>query len=86
DSIPSVSESTSLAEVINRLENEELTRITVLSPAGAVAGVIDRGDIVRTVAQKLSLRISETEIKRTKEEGNFPPDLQLGVIAKSTIS
>jgi Zn-dependent protease/predicted transcriptional regulator len=86
DTIPSVSESTSLAEIINRLENEQLTKITVLSPAGAVAGVIDRGDIVRTVAQKLSLRISDAEIKRTKEEGNFPAGLQLGVIAKSTVN
>ncbi|HLP89737.1 MAG TPA: site-2 protease family protein [Nostocaceae cyanobacterium] len=83
DTIPTVSESTTLAEVINQLENDQLARITVLSPAGAVAGVIDRGDIVHTVVQKLNLRISEAEIKQIKEEGNFPPNLQLGIIAKS---
>ncbi len=82
--IPTVIESTSLAEVINQLENEQLPRITVLSPAGAVAGVIDRGDIVRGLAQKLNLRISDQEIKRIKEEGSYPAGLQLGVIAKST--
>jgi Zn-dependent protease/CBS domain-containing protein len=82
--IPSVSESTPLVEVINKLENQQLPRITVLSPAGAVAGIIDRGDIVRATAQKLKLRISDGEIKRIKQEGNFPPGLQLGVIAKST--
>ncbi|AFY35899.1 site-2 protease family protein [Calothrix sp. PCC 7507] len=84
--IPTVAESTSLAEVINRLENEQLPSITVLSPAGAVAGVIDRGDIVRTLAQKLNLPISEGEIKRIKEDGSYPPGLELGAIAKSTIS
>ncbi|ARV59766.1 site-2 protease family protein [Nostocales cyanobacterium HT-58-2] len=84
--IPTVSESTSLVEVINRLENEQLPRITVLSPAGAVAGVIDRGDIVKELAQKLNLRITEAEIKRIKEEGSYPPGLQLGVIAKSIIN
>jgi CBS domain-containing protein len=84
--IPNVAESTSLADVINKLENENLPRITVLSPAGAVAGVIDRGDIVRALAQKLNLRIADAEIKRIKEEGNYPPGLQLGVIAKSTTS
>jgi Zn-dependent protease/predicted transcriptional regulator len=82
--IPTVTESTSLAEVINKLENEHLPHITVLSPAGAVAGVIDRGDIVRSLAQKLNLPITEVEIKRIKEEGSYPPGLQLGVIAKST--
>lgn len=82
--IPSVTESTSLVEVINKLENEQLPRITVLSPAGAVAGVIDRGDIVRALAEKLNLRISDADIKRIKEDGTYPPGLQLGIIAKST--
>ncbi|MDZ8186906.1 MAG: site-2 protease family protein [Nostoc sp. ChiSLP02] len=82
--IPHVAESTSMAEVINKLENQHLPWITVLSPAGTVAGVIDRGDIVRALAQKLNLRISDAEIKRIKQEGSYPPGLQLGVIAKST--
>ncbi|MBU7583879.1 MAG: site-2 protease family protein [Nostoc sp. TH1S01] len=84
--IPTITESTAIAEVINKLENEQLQRITVLSPAGAVAGVIDRGDIVRAVAQKLSIPFTDVEIKRIKEEGSYPPGLQLGVIAKSTVN
>ncbi|MBD2494207.1 site-2 protease family protein [Nostoc sp. FACHB-280] len=84
--IPTVPESTAIAEVINKLENEQLPRITVLSPAGAVAGVIDRGDIVSAVAQKLSIPFTDVEIKRIKEEGSYPPGLQLGVIAKSTVN
>ncbi len=82
--IPTVSESSSLAVVINKMEIDHLPRITVLSPAGAVAGVIDRGDIVRALAQKLKLRITDAEIKRIKEEGSYPPNLQLGIVAKST--
>lgn len=82
--IPTVTESTSLADVINKLENEQLPRITVLSPAGAVAGVIDRGDVVRVLAKKLNLRITDAEIKQIKEQGSYPAGLQLGVIAKST--
>ncbi|MBF2017981.1 MAG: site-2 protease family protein [Rivularia sp. T60_A2020_040] len=84
DQIPTVKESMSLAEVIIKLEKEKLQRVTVLSPAGAVAGLIDRGDILRALAQKLNLRISDAEIKRVKEEGNYPPGLQLETIAKST--
>ena len=82
--IPHVTESTSLVEVINSMETQQLPWITVLSPAGAIAGIIDRGDIVRSLVQKLKLQISEAEIKRIKEEGNYPPNLQLGAIAKST--
>jgi CBS domain-containing protein len=83
NTIPTVVESTSLAEVIKKLETEQLPQITVLSPADAVAGVIDRGDIVQALAQRLNLPITAAEIKRIKEEGSFPPGLQLGVIAKS---
>jgi CBS domain-containing protein len=82
--IPTVTESTSLVEVINQLETQQLPRITVLSPAGAVAGLIDRSDIVRTLGQKLNLRITDAEIKRVKEEGSYPPGLELGAIAKAT--
>ncbi|MDH6099189.1 site-2 protease family protein [Anabaenopsis sp. FSS-46] len=81
--IPSVAESTSFAEVINKLENEHLPRITVLSPAGTVAGVIDRGDIVGELAQKLNLRLTDEDVQRIKEDGSYPPGLQLGTIAKS---
>ena len=84
DEIPTVEESTNLVEIITRLETEGLQRVTVLSPAGAVAGLIDRGDILRSLAQKLNLRIADADIKRVKEEGSYPPGLQLGTIAKST--
>ncbi|AFY56240.1 Zn-dependent protease [Rivularia sp. PCC 7116] len=81
--IPTVEESTNLVEVITKLEKENLQRVTVLSPAGAVAGLIDRGDILRSLAQKINLRISDADIKRVKEEGSYPPGLQLATIAKS---
>ncbi len=81
--IPTVAESSSLVEVINKLD-QQLPRITVLSPAGAVAGVIDRGDIVRALAEKLNLPFNDAQIKRIKEEGSYPPGLQLEAIAKAT--
>jgi Zn-dependent protease/CBS domain-containing protein len=84
--IPTLPESTCLAEVINKLENEHLSQITVLSPADTVAGIIDRGDIVRELAQKLKLPITNEEIKRIKQEGSYPPGLQLSAIAKSATS
>jgi Zn-dependent protease len=81
--IPTVSEASTLVEVINKLENEKLIRVTVLSPAGAVAGLIDRGDIIQALAKKVKLRISDAEIKQVKQNATYPAGLQLGVIAKS---
>lgn len=80
--IPTVEEKATLVEVINQMEMQNLPRITVLSPAGAVAGVIDRGDIVRALTQKLNLQISDVAIKLIKDEGSYPPSLKLPEIAK----
>lgn len=82
--IATVEEKTPLVEVIKRLESSQLNRLTVLSPAGTVAGVIDRGDIVRAVATKLKLPITEVEIKRVKAESSYPHGLQLPAIAQAT--
>jgi len=82
--IATVEEKTSLVEVIKTLEARPLNRLTVLSPAGTVAGVIDRGDIVRAVATKLNLPITDAEIKRIKAEGSYPQALQLPAIAQAT--
>jgi Zn-dependent protease/CBS domain-containing protein len=81
--IVSLLEKAPLLEAINALEIHQLKYITVLSPAGAVAGIIDRGDIVRTVAAKLKLPFSEADIKRIKLEGTYPPTLPLQSIAKN---
>ena len=83
DEIPSVAESTPLKQVVVQLEAESLRRITVLSPAGAVAGVIDRGDVLRALGERLNLPIPADLIRRIKEEGVYPPGLQLEAIAKS---
>ncbi len=82
--IATVEEKTSLLAAINTLESCQLKRLTVVSPAGTVAGIIDRGDLVRAVANKLNLPIPESEIKRTKAEGKYPQNLQLETIAKAS--
>ena len=82
--IPTLKETSTLVEVINKMENEQLIRVTILSPADAVAGVIDKGDIVKILAKKLKLRISDVEIKQIKQDGIYPSGLQLAALAKST--
>lgn len=80
--IPHVQEETPMNEVIRQLEESAVSRLTVLTPADAVAGTVDRGDIVRALAKKMNFRISEAIIQRIKEEGSYPAGLQLAAIAK----
>ncbi|GAB4159447.1 MAG: site-2 protease family protein [Cyanobacteria bacterium J069] len=81
--IPSVAEASPLSDAIDKLETLSLKRITVLSPAGAVAGVLDRGDIVRAVAKQLKVPVPDALIARIKEDGVYPPGLPLPAIALS---
>jgi hypothetical protein len=71
--------------VIEKLEAEGLPFITVLSPAEAVSGIIDRGDIVRTIGEKMQWQIPPEEIRRIKEEGTFPATFQLLAIARAVL-
>ncbi len=83
--IPHVVESTPLTEAIQLMETQRLNQLTVLTPADAVAGTLDRGEIVRAVAKQLNFAIPETMIQRIKEEGAYPAGLQLGAIAAQSL-
>lgn len=81
-SIPAVEEQSTIAQVICLLEDLEDTFITVLSPAGAVAGVIDRGDIVRAIAKEYNVNIPNPELQRIRSERSYPTGFPLVEIAK----
>ncbi|MGD1899131.1 MAG: site-2 protease family protein [Phormidesmis sp.] len=81
--IPHVGETTPLTEAIKLLEEKQIPRLTVLTPADSVAGTLDRGDIVRALAKQLKFPITEAIIQKIKEEGAYPAGLQLGAIAQS---
>jgi CBS domain-containing protein len=81
--IPAVHETTLLYQAIMTLEAQADVRLTVLSPADAVAGTVDRGDIVKAIASKLQWTIPPQELQRIKTEGHYPTYLQLSSLAKS---
>jgi len=81
--IPHVSENTPLTEAIKMMEDQQIPRLTVLTPADSVAGTLDRGDIVRALAKQLKFPVTEAIIQKIKEEGAYPAGLQLGAIVQS---
>lgn len=81
--IPTVEEATPLVDVIQKMESQELRLLSVLSPAGAVSGVIDRGDVVRALATKLNMLVPDVVIKQIKDSGSYPQGFNLGAIAQA---
>ena len=84
DQLTTALENTILLEVIKTMEAQQLPYLTILSPAGAVAGTIDRGDVVQAVAKSLNVILPQSEIQRIKSEGRYPTGLPLAEIAKKT--
>ncbi|MBR8831245.1 MAG: site-2 protease family protein [Chlorogloea purpurea SAG 13.99] len=83
DTIVSVPENAPLFQVIGVLDTITDKKLTVLSPAGAVAGVIDKADIVKTIAAKYDIVLQEGEIDRIKSGGQYPSYLPLSAVAKT---
>ncbi len=81
--IPTIKEDTGMVDLIRLMDEKSLSKMTVLTPAGAVAGVIDRGDILRAVGKQLGLPVSDEAVRQVKEAGEFPAGFQLGAIAQS---
>ena len=79
--LPTVTEATPLVKVVRKLESDRLPRMVVLSPAGAVAGVVDRADAVRAMAKAMKLPLSDQDFARLKSEGGYPAGLNLAAIA-----
>jgi Zn-dependent protease len=75
--LESVELKAKIAEVIQLLESKQIKQVTVFSQVGSVAGVIDRGDIIRALARKMKWPIPEAYIQQVKAEGKFPPDFRL---------
>ncbi|MBV5259660.1 site-2 protease family protein [Synechococcus moorigangaii CMS01] len=80
--IPSVSEQDNLVTVICALETLEDSFITVLSPAGAVAGVIDRANIVQAIAKEYNITLPTQELQRLRSERIYPDGFPLVDVAQ----
>jgi len=77
EEINTVDLKTQISTVINLLEQKQLRYVIVRSPVGSVAGVIDRGDVIKALDSKLSWHIPAEYIKQIKADGKFPANFQL---------
>lgn len=77
DEIDTVELKDQISKVVSLLEQKQLRYVIVRSPVGSVAGVIDRGDIIKALDSKLLWRIPSEYIKQIKADGKFPPNFRL---------
>jgi Zn-dependent protease len=83
--IATVRESDSLATVVCTLEEKEQQFLTVLSPAAAVAGVIDRADVMAALASQLGWQLNKQELQLLRKQTHYPPELQLLEVARTAL-
>lgn len=81
--LPTVTEATSLTEVVELMEERGLTHLTVLSPAGAIAGVIERSQIVKGVMAQMEITLPEAELDKIRQTQEYPPFMPLPAIVES---
>ncbi len=77
DEIDTVELKDKISTIVNLLEQKQLRYVIVRSPVGSVAGVIDRGDVIKALDIKLLWRIPTEYIKQIKIDGKFPSNFRL---------
>ena len=80
DEIDTVQLQAKLTDIVNLLEQKQLRYVIVRSPVGSVAGVIDHGDIIKALSNRLIWRLPSEYFKQVKSEGKFPSNFRLGEI------
>jgi Zn-dependent protease len=81
ETLPMIADTCCLADAIVLLEEQELPWLVVQSPTGAIAGLLDRGDIVRAIAKALKQPIDDAVVQQIKDDQAYPDELPLGAIA-----
>ncbi|GAB4216437.1 MAG: site-2 protease family protein [Synechococcales cyanobacterium] len=75
--LTALGEEDSLLEVIYAIHQHHLPRLVVLTPTGAVAGLVDKGDIVGGLATFMGVSLPADVLQRIRERNEFPPGFQL---------
>ncbi|MEO1133814.1 MAG: site-2 protease family protein [Cyanobacteria bacterium J06639_1] len=70
-------EEDSIRTVAASMSTTQRRAIPILTRTGAIAGLIDKGDIVQSVGQKLGIEISPEIVQRIRDTNQFPPGFPL---------
>ena len=77
EQLQGVREETPIPQVIQMMRQAEPRRILVFTPAGAIAGLIDRGDVVAMAARQLGVVLPQEVVQRVRDSEEWPPGFQV---------
>jgi Zn-dependent protease len=77
EQLQGVREETPIVQVIQMMGQAEPRRVLVFTPSGAIAGLIDRGDVVAVAARELGVTLPKEVVQRVRESEEWPPGFQV---------
>jgi Zn-dependent protease len=72
DKLEGVPEDAPIGVIVRLMADTQQQRIPVLSPTGAIAGLVDKGDIVASLGEKLGITIAPDVVQRVRDRDEFP--------------
>ncbi|MGK7911400.1 MAG: site-2 protease family protein [Synechococcus sp.] len=72
DQLTGVTEDSVIPKAIDILKQDRVQWIPVFSPTGAVSGTIDKGDVVKSLGERLGINIPPDLLQKVRETNEFP--------------
>lgn len=86
DSLPSIPEQAPLWQAVLRLDDQEVNRLLVLSPAGLPTGTLERPELGELVFSRLGVRVPPPLLALARRQNAYPMGLALAQVARSMLS
>jgi hypothetical protein len=84
--LPSIPEQAPLWQAVLRLDEPEVSRLLVLSPAGLPTGTLERPDLGEAVFGRLGVRVPPPLLALARRHNAYPMGLALAQVARSMLS
>jgi len=85
-SLPSIAEQAPLWQAVLRLDDPEVSRLLVLSPAGLPTGTLERPDLGEVVFSRLGVHVPPPLLALARKHNAYPMGLALAQVARSMLS
>ena len=83
DQLPSIREDAPLWQAVLQLDQPDVQRLLVLSPAGLPSGTLERPDLAERVLERLGVRLPAPILTAARRQGVYPLGMGLAAVAKA---
>jgi len=84
--LPAIPEQAPLWQAVLRLDEPEVTRLLVLSPAGLPTGTLERPDLGEVVFSRLGVKVPPPLLALARRHNAYPMGLGLAQVARSMLN